>query len=239
MIQDISNKLGNKLGSKLAELRKSCGLSQMEVAKLVSLRCGTITNRAVSKWEQGDSRPDADQFIALCQIYGISDVPAVFLGMESGDPLSGLNRLGRERAEEYISMLRDNPIFSSKARITRIVRQIPLYDMPASAGTGVFLDSDSYTMMDVDESVPDTASIAVRISGDSMIPKFDDGQIVYIQLQPELENGEIGIFVLNGDAFCKRLDTENGVKLVSLNPEYKPIRVKSSDELRVVGKVVE
>ena len=56
--------------------------------------------------------------------------------------------------------------------------------------------------------------------------------------QPELKSGDIGIFVLNGEAYCKKLETEGGVRLVSLNPMYKPIKVKYSYELRVVGKVV-
>lgn len=68
-----------------------------------------------------------------------------------------------------------------------------------------FLDSDSYTLIDVDENVPEAATLAVRISGDSMTPLFNDGQIVYVHHQQELENGEIGIFVLNGEAFCKNL----------------------------------
>ena len=83
----------------------------------------------------------------------------------SEDPFYGLNRVGMERANEYISMLRENPSFSHQAKITCIRRQIPLYDMPASAGSGVFLDSDSYTLIDVDENVPEAATLAVRISG--------------------------------------------------------------------------
>lgn len=190
----------------------------------------------------GDRRqsPDAQQFISLCGIYGVSDVHRVFRSKEcSDDPFYGLNRVGMERANEYISMLRENPSFSHQAKITRIRRQIPLYDMPASAGSGVFLDSDSYTLIDVDENVPEAATLAVRISGDSMTPLFNDGQIVYVHHQQELENGEIGIFVLNGEAFCKKLDSESGsVRLISLNPKYQPIKIKYSYELRVIGKVV-
>ena len=108
-----------------------------------------------------------------------------------------------------------------------------------AAGSGVFLDSDSYTLIDVDENVPEAATLAVRISGDSMTPLFNNGQIVYVHHQQELENGEIGIFVLNGEAFCKKLDSESGsVRLISLNPKYQPIKIKYSYELRVIGKVV-
>ena len=228
------------LGSKLAELRKARRLSQWDVAKLVSVSGDPITNRAVSKWETGDTLPNAEQFLALCRIYDIRDVLSTFLGMEgpNDEGLNSLNKLGRERVDEYISLLKESPEFSYKQRVIRIKRQMPLYDLPASAGTGVFLDSDSYTLIDVDETVPENASLAVRISGDSMTPLYTDGQIVYVRQQPDLKPGEIGIFVLNGEAYCKKLETDGGIKLISLNPNYKPIKVKYSYELRVIGKVV-
>ena len=229
-----------KLGSKLSELRKARKMSQQEVAKLVSVGSDPISNRAVSKWETGDTLPNAEQFLALCRIYDIRDVLSTFLGMEgpNDDGLNSLNKLGRERVDEYISLLKESPEFSYKQKVIRIKRQMPLYDLPASAGTGVFLDSDSYTLIDVDETVPENANLAVRISGDSMTPLYTDGQIVYVRQQPDLKPGEIGIFVLNGEAYCKKLETDGGIKLISLNPNYKPIKVKYSYELRVIGKVV-
>ncbi|MDY6088048.1 MAG: XRE family transcriptional regulator [Eubacteriales bacterium] len=229
-----------KLGSKLSELRKARKMSQQEVAKLVSVGSDPISNRAVSKWETGDTLPNAEQFLALCRIYDIRDVLSTFLGMEgpNDEGLNSLNKLGRERVDEYISLLKESPEFSYKQKVIRIKRQMPLYDLPASAGTGVFLDSDSYTLIDVDEAVPENANLAVRISGDSMTPLYTDGQIVYVRQQPDLKPGEIGIFVLNGEAYCKKLETDGGIKLISLNPNYKPIKVKYSYELRVIGKVV-
>ena len=229
-----------KLGSKLSELRKARKMSQQEVAKLVSVGSDPISNRAVSKWETGDTLPNAEQFLALCRIYDIRDVLSTFLGMEgpNDEGLNSLNKLGRERVDEYISLLKESPEFSYKQKVIRIKRQMPLYDLPASAGTGVFLDSDSYTLIDVDETVPENANLAVRISGDSMTPLYTDGQIVYVRQQPNLKPGEIGIFVLNGEAYCKKLETDGGIKLISLNPNYKPIKVKYSYELRVIGKVV-
>lgn len=113
---------GNReFGRKLAELRKACNLNQTEVAQKISFECATlfnrdpITNRAVSKWETGDSLPDAQQFISLCGIYGVSDVHRVFRSKEcSEDPFYGLNRVGIERANEYISMLRrESELFTS------------------------------------------------------------------------------------------------------------------------------
>lgn len=117
---------------------------------------------------------------------------------------------------------------------------LPLYLMPTSAGTGQFLDSDTYEMTDFPrDDVPRGATFAVRISGDSMEPDFHDGQIVFVRQGRYIESGDVGIFVLNGEGFIKQLKkTEHHVKLISFNPNYKPIPVSPEDSLRIVGHVL-
>lgn len=115
-----------------------------------------------------------------------------------------------------------------------------VFDMPSSAGTGLYLDSDDYTTMDFDSDIiPHGADFGVRIRGDSMIPFVNDDDIVFVKSQPELEDGEIGIVVLNGSALCKKYCARDGkVLFVSLNPKYDPIELKEYDDLHYVGKVV-
>ena len=230
-----------EIGKKLTELRKTAGFSQQEVARLVSLHTGPITNRAVSKWETGASLPDAAQFIWLCEIYGVTDVVSEFLDIGTGSPFSGLNSEGVRMAGEFISLLRLSDAYAETSPIrekrVEAARVVPLYDLPVSAGTGIFLDSDNFESYEASD-IPPEANFAVRISGDSMAPDFVDGQIVYVRSCTELEDGDIGIFIYNGDSYCKKLDRSNGLKLISLNPRYNPISVKYAYELRVVGKVV-
>ena len=241
----MSEQENARFGAKLAELRKQKRMTQKEMAERIS-REGerlfgreAITDRAVSKWETGASLPDAQQFLSICSILEVADALHTFRGIASaGDPFAGLNKLGRERAAEYVAMLGDNPHFSLKEPKPMPVRQIPLYDLPASAGTGVFLDGSSYTMIDAEGYAASAANFAVKISGDSMLPMFEDGQIVYVRQQQELTSGDIGIFILNGEAYCKMLNTDNGVSLVSLNPKYKPIKLGENSDLRIVGRVV-
>lgn len=119
-------------------------------------------------------------------------------------------------------------------------RGIAVFFQPSAAGTGTFLDSDDYDEVDVPlTSINAHASFGVRVSGDSMEPEFENKDIVYVRQQRDLENGEIGIFILNGDAYIKKL-SNNGksISLLSLNPTYPPIEVKETDEIRVVGKVI-
>ena len=55
----------------------------------------------------------------------------------------------------------------------------------------------------------------------------------------KVDNGEIGIFYLNGDAYIKKLqDDKNGVFLISLNTKYPPIPVNENDRFDILGKVV-
>lgn len=225
------------LGKKLTELRKASGYSQQDVAAILSKHTAPITNRAVSKWETGASYPDAFQFIWLCELYGVTDVVSEFLDMQSESPYAGLNRNGIMMANEFISLLRLSDVYSSYRHYGGERRVVPLYDLAVSSGTGVFLDSDSFEQYEA-EDVPPEANFAVRVSGDSMEPRFRDGQIVYAQSMTELASGEIGIFVYNGDAHLRILDRTDGIRLVALNEKYKPINIKYAYELRVVGRVI-
>lgn len=120
-------------------------------------------------------------------------------------------------------------------RTFAVKRLLRLYDMPISAGAGNYLDDGGWQMIEVDDTVPGTADYAVRVSGDSMAPRFVDRQIIFIHEQPALDEGEIGIFCLNGNAYLKKL--EKGC-LASLNPAYDPIPIQDYDDFRVFGKVV-
>ena len=55
------------LGEKILNMRKARGWSQEELAD----RTG-VSRQAVSRWESGSAKPDADKIIAICDLFGIS-----------------------------------------------------------------------------------------------------------------------------------------------------------------------
>ncbi len=80
---------------------------------------------------------------------------------------------------------------------------------------------------------------AVKGRGDSMNPRFFDGQIVWIHEQPDLASGEIGIFFYEGESYIKQLERNLGaLRLISLNPSYSPIEIRDFESFRIFGKVV-
>ena len=56
-----------KIGRFIAEMRKKQGLTQTQLAEKLS-----ITDRAVSKWENGKAMPDSGVMLSLCDSLGIS-----------------------------------------------------------------------------------------------------------------------------------------------------------------------
>lgn len=120
--------------------------------------------------------------------------------------------------------------------------ELSVYDQPSAAGLGNYLDEpDSHIEQYPPSVLPDGVDFGIVISGDSMEPKIHNGGTVFVKAQLSIEPGKIGIFVLNGQAYCKKLmvDRENQeVRLVSLNPKYDDIIVGEFDELRTVGRVL-
>ena len=116
-------------------------------------------------------------------------------------------------------------------------RSIGLYDMPVSAGAGEFL-ADATRVEDI--VIPDDlrtaeADYALRINGDSMEPKYRSGDILLVQSTDAVEEGELGIFVLDGAGYFKKY---GGDHLISLNPKYPPIRLKDFEDASCCGRVV-
>ena len=87
--------------------------------------------------------------------------------------------------------------------------------------------------------MPDSATFGIHVCGDSMEPTLEDGQEIWVQMQPTLESGDIGVFYLDGNAFVKEYRrTDKGVFLVSHNEKYEPIPIADYVESRIYGKVV-
>jgi len=227
-------------GTTLAYLRKKSGYTQSQAADYISsISNKTCSFKVVSHWENGVSSPTVEQFLLLCEYYRVEDIQRTFRNVHSDfENLKKLNTLGKGRAEEYISMLSTNPLFSeseSTDNFSPLSKFIRLYDIPVAAGGGTFLDSDSFAELEVDKTIPSDADFAVRVSGDSMEPRFVDSQVIFIMEQKMLEIGEVGIFSLNGDSYVKKLGQG---KLISLNPRYEPIEIHEYDCLHIFGKVI-
>lgn len=124
----------------------------------------------------------------------------------------------------------------------KLLKIIKVYFEAATAGKGNYLFDDSYEEIEFSsEDIPRMTDFGIRIAGNSMSPSIPDGCVAFVRSCPAIETGKIGIFSLNGEGFCKRLEvdsTKRTIKLLSDNPMYEPIIVKSDDYLYTYGEVL-
>ena len=128
---------------------------------------------------------------------------------------------------------------------TKAVR-IPVLGRVA-AGLPLFADEEIIDYEDISDAMAkDGEYYGLRIRGDSMEPKFSDGDVVIVRKQEDADNGDIVIALVNGDdAVCKRLRkyADGSVALVSSNPAYEPIYFSGEEvaetPVKIIGKVKE
>jgi len=230
------------VGPILAELRKAAHLTQRRVAERLEQEYGIrLLPATVSNWEKGVSVPNADQFLALCGIYQVRSINGAFRVRIEGDPLALLNDAGLDKVYDYADLLVRSGLYDAPhAEVVPFTRKIPLYLLEASAGTGQFVDSDAYEMIEVGSEVSPAADFGVTLAGDSMEPLYVNGQTVWVHQQEVLRSGDIGIFWYDGNAFCKKYrETGGQIRLISLNPKYDPIPVREERGFKIFGRVVQ
>lgn len=127
----------------------------------------------------------------------------------------------------------DGDIIEESTTEFDVKKIIPLYDMAACAGEGLYIGENvSYSEIETDIQ---EADYAVKISGDSMEPTILDGSTVFVKQVEELHNGDIGIFNVNGCTMCKRyIKRGRGEKLVPDNKSGKYEEVKRNSEISCI-----
>lgn len=187
-------------------LRKEKGVTE----KQVLLDCG-LSKNSFGNWKKGMTPAPAAQKI-LATYFGVS---VDYLMCKTNIPLPQSAQI-----ERYLPY---------EKRGTRPVIGI------ASAGTGVFADEEILGWQSVDTEYDTEECFWLKVAGDSMSPKIDDGDLVLIQRDAEIENGSIVVAIVDGmDGFIKRVElNEEGITLRSFNPYYPDLVFKGADAKRV------
>jgi phage repressor protein C with HTH and peptisase S24 domain/DNA-binding XRE family transcriptional regulator len=115
-------------------------------------------------------------------------------------------------------------------------RIISYHQKLASAGNGQVVFDDGVTNRIEIPDIPKYkhVSYAIGVNGKSMEPLYHDGDILLIEPTCQVEIGEIGIFIVDGEAFVKKLG--NG-ELISLNKGHKNITL--TEYSNCMGRVVD
>lgn len=106
-----------------------------------------------------------------------------------------------------------------------------------AAGEPILAQEEYETFIDA----PMKADFALTIKGDSMIPTYLDGDVVYIRQQPDIDfDGQVAAVLFDDSATVKHVyKQEDGLLLISDNPAWKPMFKPYSDynNIRILGKI--
>lgn len=194
----------NDLGKTIAKHRKEHKIKQSELALKLEYYDIFVKPNTVSAWESGLSIPNSKQLLAICEILNIYDIYTEFVSPNPINPFRNLNETGVAKVMDYIHLLEKSGEYKTADIIPiHILRERKVFYTTVSAGTGSFLDGEDYEMY-TSPDIPEEASFGVYVSGDSMEPRYHNEELIWIEQTEQLEDGEIGIFYLDGNAYVKK-----------------------------------
>ena len=119
------------------------------------------------------------------------------------------------------------------------MKKIPLIGAIA-CGEPITAEQNIEKMVDVPENI--RCDFSLTCHGDSMVDAgIHDKDVVYIRIQPEVENGEIAAVRIDGEATLKRVYYNPGtLTLMPANPAYAPMIYTGPqlEEVHIEGKAV-
>lgn len=142
--------------------------------------------------------------------------------------------------EEEELIAQDTEIFEiTPSQESKVVKEIPFYDLPVCAGNGLYTDSPTSTNLLVDNL---DADYAVKVSGTSMEPLYGDGDILLVHQQKTLNDGDVAIINVNGDSYCRlcrKQGNSDSFEAVNDDQEYKVIVGSDEAPVSIQGKVID
>lgn len=204
----------NNFAGRLKELRKSVGLTQLELADKIG-----ISKSSISMYEANSRRPELETLEAIADYFNVNM-----------DYLLGKSDLKSYSEERYSKTLNIYPIEKKK---------FPLLGNVA-CGQPIFATDNFEGYIEAGSNI--RADFCLKAKGDSMInARILDGDIVFIRKQEMVDNGEIAAVLINDEATLKRFYMNNDmIQLIAENPSIAP-QIYKKEELngiRILGKAI-
>lgn len=230
------------------------------------------TKSTISRWVSGERSPKMEEVEQIAKFFN-TDVHTLVFGTKY--PLGILDLIVKtatklqERRQQRVLNCAENELkeqlaqsqynsmeeYRKKAhKVLHKLIEEPVIEVnlngSLSAGVGFTnycKDRTSKTVFVRESEVPPSHDLAFEVSGDSMLPLYQDGDVVFIKFTATVHNRAIMAVEIDGEAFLKKLYLEDGrLRLVSLNDDvdedgnliYPDSYADESDEIYIIGKVV-
>ena len=230
-------------GSRLKDKRKELGITQPQLAKLLG-----VSQSAIGSWETDVNSPRAT---LLYDLFDILKCDANYLFQDETRELykdeaspeefeniikkyRALDDYGRETIDIALDRETTRVEQLQNAKICRSPSTLRIYTYMhkiAAAGNGYYFDDIPTDT--IEAPYKEGADFIIGVSGDSMEPTYNDGDLVYVEKSQIINIGDIGIFMLNNECYIKEAG-ENG--LISHNSKYTII--PGNKNIHCIGKVL-
>lgn len=245
------------LNDRIKEARLKCGLTQEQLASIVGVAKSTITG-----YEKGNRIPTAAMVGTLADATNVDanflyqdEVKELHENRATTEEFDNiikkyrtLDSYGKEivdlvltKEAERVAKIKasleySNTIDFQSTHLSQKTRTLHYYQRLASAGTGQFVFDDVPVDLIEIPDIPEYKKVkyAIGVNGRSMEPLYYDGDILLVEPCKEIGIGEIGIFIVDGDSFVKKLGKNI---LISVNEEYSDIPI--TKETHCLGLVVD
>lgn len=229
------------IGSRIKELREAANLTQEQLAQKVG-----VTKSAIGNYEQNISSPKETILYKLIETLKC-DANYIFQdGMIASEnkfkttPLEKdiikkyrvLDQHGKDAIDYILNLEYDRCVKEPSVKYQTVLK--PSYQCGLSAGTGLYVFDDVPSEQVAVPIEYEDIDFVIGVSGDSMDPTFNDGDKVMIKKE-EVHTGEIGAFMVNGEAYIKELGED---RLISHNSSYEDIIFNDGMRIDCIGKVI-
>ena len=234
------------IGENIKQYRLQNGWTQQELGAKIG-----ISKNAIGNYEKGFRSPKKDTMFDLANAFNISidDLfpPVQKNVLESTNPLPGASDLLTQQITDKVVQLTthnkkivlrtseellESQKNEEETKINEVSEVISLYQVEVVSETaaacgfnyGFGYDDTDRETIEVDEQPP-RYDIATKVSGDSMQPDYQDGEILYlVDKGLTTYNGDLAVIAYGDRSYFKKIYTENGrLRLVSLNDKYEDI----------------
>ncbi len=208
-----------KFNDRLKELRSNSGFSQRDFAAQIGL-----SKSSINMYERGEREPSLETLEAIADFYNV-DI----------DYLMGKSDIKNKYMYNY---KQHSPTIAQETITFPIIGDI------AAGFDKIAVESWEGETVEIPLSYLKGHSkddfFVLSVKGDSMYPFYLEGDKVLLLKQSTVDNGEVGAVIYNDEcATLKKVEfiAKNLIKLIPLNPLYKPEEIKDEDvaHLRIIG----
>lgn len=236
------NKERNKIiANNIRKYLKQSTMTQKQLAELIGIKPSTLSDYLNLR-----SNPSHGVIQKIADVFGIvkSDIDTTY--KEDNDITTVYNQLTPPRQHNVLDYAKhqlelqnntkDNIVDFNDYKDNK-VNEASVYGY-VSAGTGEQIFDEPQFKVAVKGDVP-IHDLALQVNGNSMEPMFHDKEVIFIEKTYEIKNGQIGVFIIDGEAYVKKVYVEDDrLTLVSLNKAYPDLHFYENESIELVGKVI-